>query len=160
MTLSGQYEFLRTPFGLCISPTVFQRYVNNIFRELIRHEFLLVYMDNLIVKSNIVEEGIYRLKVVLDTVDTHGLRIKWSKCHFIQQQIEYLGYRISFNRVQPLEMKTAGVMKFPRPKNVKGVQSFLGLTGYFRKFIGKYAIIVHLLNDLLKKKDNPFVFLF
>lgn len=55
---SGQYEFLRTPFGLCISPSEFQRFMNNIFRELIHQGFLLVYLDDLIVRSNTVDEGV------------------------------------------------------------------------------------------------------
>lgn len=148
---NGQYEFLRTPFGLCISPPMFQRYVNFIFRDLIRLGHLLAYMDDLIVVAANVEEGMVRLKNVLHVAAENGLDIKWSKCQFLKDSIDYLGYRIRHNEVSPSEAKTIAVQKFPLPRTAKAVQSFLGLTGYFRRFIRGYSQIALPLSNLLKQ---------
>lgn len=152
---TGQYEFLRTPFGLCISPPVFQRYVIFIFRNLIQSGYLLAYMDDLIVVAANVDKGLLRLNTVLQVVAENGLDIKWSKCQFLKDSIDYLGYRIRFNEVSPSEAKTLAVPKFPMPRTVKAVQSFLGLTRYFRRFIRGYSQIALPLSDLLKQ-DVPF----
>lgn len=148
---NGQYEFLRTPFGLCISPPVFQRYVNFIFRDLIRLGHLLAYMDDLIVVAANVEKGLVRLRTVLRVAAENGLDIKWSKCQFLKDSIDYLGYRIRHNEVSPSEVKTIAVQKFPLPRTAKAVQSFLGLTGYFRRFIRVYSQIALPLSNLLKQ---------
>jgi len=109
--------------------------VNFIFRDLIRLGHLLAYMDDLIVVAATVEEGLARLRTVLKVAAENGLDIKWSKCQFLKDSIDYLGYRIRHNEVSPAETKTIAVQKFPLPRITKAVQSFLGLTGYFRRFI-------------------------
>ena len=91
VTLSGQYEFLRTPFGLCISPPVFQRYVNFVFRDIIKAGYLLAYMDDLVVVAANVDEGVARLEAVMKIAAEYGLDIKWSKCQFLKRTIDYLG---------------------------------------------------------------------
>lgn len=151
VTPSGQYEFLRTPFGLCISPPVFQRYVNFVFRDMIKAGYLLAYMDDLVVVAANVDEGVARLEAVMGIAAEYGLDIKWSKCQFLKRTIDYLGYRIQYNAVSPSEDKLSAVRHFPIPKTVKAVQSFLGLTGYFRRFIAGYAHVARPLSDLLKQ---------
>jgi len=78
----GQYEFLRVPFGLCNSPAVFQRFINVIFRDLMKQKIVLVYMDDLIVLSKSEDDGLKNLKIVLDTASQAGLKINWEKCCF------------------------------------------------------------------------------
>lgn len=151
VTPDGQYEFLRVPFGLCNSPSVFQRYINAIFKELIAKGFVLIYMDDLIVPSSDCVEGLHKLEIVLKTASEYGLMINWEKCQFIQTRIEYLGYVIENGTIRLSDHKTTAVMKFPKPSNIKSVQSFLGLTGYFRKFIPRYSIVARPLTNLLKK---------
>lgn len=97
------------------------------------------------------------MKMVLDIAAKNGLRIKWKKCQFLQRNIEYLGYNICDGEIRPTSEKTEAVMKFPEPKCYREVQQFLGLTGYFRKFVEGYSIIAKPLTDLLKK-DASFVF--
>lgn len=93
-----QYKFLCTPFGLCISPPVFHRYVKFIFRDLIQLlGHLLAYMDDLIIVAANVEESLVRLRTVLQVAAENGLYIKWSKCQFLKDSIDYLGYRIRHN---------------------------------------------------------------
>ncbi|KAG5327796.1 POL3 protein, partial [Pseudoatta argentina] len=87
---------------------------------------------------------------VLTTASEHGLNINWNKCQFLRNQIEYLGYIVENGSVRPSEHKTRVVINFPTPTNAKQVQSFLGLTGYFRKFIPEYSEIARPLSDLLK----------
>ncbi|XP_043501575.1 uncharacterized protein LOC122523751 [Polistes fuscatus] len=123
----GQYEFLYVPFGLCNSPAVFQKFINAAFRELIGKKIVLTYMDDLIIPSKDRESGIEYL-----------------------QEVEFLGHVIVNGRNRPSRGKTEAVMKFPQPSSVKQIQSFLGLTGFFRKFIANYSLIARPLTDLLK----------
>jgi len=146
----GHYEFLRVPFGLCNSPAVFQRFINEVFRDLIREKTVLAYMDDLIIPSIDCETGIRNLRTVLRTASEAGLEINWSKCQFLQRRVEFLGHAIENGCVNPSERKTEAVRKFPEPKTVKQVQSFLGLSGYFRKFIPQYSIIARPLTNLLR----------
>ncbi|CAK9834317.1 Transposon Tf2-9 polyprotein [Anthophora retusa] len=146
----GQYEFLKVPFGLCNSPSVFQRFINSIFRELIAKKIVLVYIDDIIIPSIDYESGLNSLKVVLRVASEAGLLINWDKCRFLQPQVEYLGHIVKDGTVRPSERKTEAVARFPKPKNFKQVQSFLGLTGYFRKFIPHYSLTARPLSNLLK----------
>lgn len=146
----GHYEFLRVPFGLCNSPAVFQRFINIVFRDLIRDKTVLTYMDDLIVPSLDRESGIVNLNAVLRVASEAGLIINWRKCHFLKHRVEFLGHVIEKGLVRPSERKVEAVQKFPEPRNTKQLQSFLGLSGYFRKFIPRYSIVARLLSDLLR----------
>lgn len=156
ITPEAQYEFMKTPFGLCIAPPIFQRFINYVFKDIMRMGYLLIYMDDLVIISSTVEENIERLKIVLRTSANHGLKINWKKCQFLKKEIDYLGYRIKHNELSPSPLKLAAVVKYPRLQNAKHIQSFLGLTGYFRKFIKDYALIARPLSEILKK-SIPFV---
>lgn len=146
----GQYEFLRVPFGLCNSPSVFQRYVNAIFRRLIQDKIILIYMDDLIVLSDDGVSGLRNLKKALETASAAGLLINWKKCRFLQKKVEFLGHTIGEGSVRPSEYQTEAVKRFPEPTNIRQIQAFLGLTGYFRKFIPGYATIARPLSNLLR----------
>lgn len=146
----GQYEFLRVPFGLCNSPAVFQRFINVVFRDLIREKIVLVYMDDLIVLSKNEDDGLRNLETVLMTASQAGLTINWKKCSFLQRKVEFLEHFIENGTVRPSERKTKTVRCFPEPRSVKQVQAFLGLSGYFRKFVPKYSCIARPLSNLLK----------
>lgn len=152
VTHEGQYEFLRVPFGLSNSPSVFQRYIYSVFRNLIRSNTLIVYMDDLVIPSNDEIEGLQKLRLVLETAADYGLELNLKKCQFLQRKIEFLGYVIENGTIKPSPLKTRAVQNFPQPKTPKQVQSFLGLTSYFRKFIENYALIARPLSDLLR--DN------
>lgn len=101
------------------------------------------------------EECFERLNEVLALAESYGLQINWKLCQFMCQTIEYLGFEISFGSIKPSQHKTFAVERFPEPNSVKRVQSFLGLTGYFRKFVRDYSILARPLTQLLKK-DQPF----
>ncbi|GBN27272.1 Retrovirus-related Pol polyprotein from transposon 17.6 [Araneus ventricosus] len=97
-------------------------------------------------------DGLKRLSRVLQTVSEYGLELNLKKCNFLKSKIEFLGYIIENGEISPSLDKTVAVQNFPEPKSVKQVQSFLGLTGYFRKFIQNYALVAKPLSDLLR--DN------
>ncbi|GBL99245.1 Transposon Ty3-G Gag-Pol polyprotein [Araneus ventricosus] len=153
----GQFEFNKVPFGLSTSPSVFQRYVYSIFRELMRKGIVIIYMDDLIIPAKDEDEGIEKLKKVFEVASKYGLEIKFKKCQFLRRRVEFLGHVVENGTVRPSVAKTIAVKKFPVPTTVKQVQSFLGLTGYFRKFIPAYSKIAKPLSDLIRS-DNPFVF--
>lgn len=157
VTPSGQYEFLRTPFGLSVSPSAFQRFVNIIFQKLVQDEIVVVYFDDVLVLAKDEDEACDRLKLVFATAAEYGLNINWTKCQFLQRRIEFLGYEIEDGKIWPTETKIHAIMNFPEPKNIHAVQSFLGLTGYLRKFIPLYALLARPLSNLLKK-DVKFMF--
>lgn len=119
-----------------------------------REQIVVIYMDDVIILAKSLDEGVQRLRRVISVASQHGLVINWAKCNFLQAEIEYLGHIISNDTVRPSENKCKAVQNFPVPKNVKGVQSFLGLTGYFRKFIPPYAFIARPLSYLLKKNNR------
>ena len=127
VTPNGQYEFLKTPFGLCSSPAVFQRFVNSVFKELIRKEIVMTYMYGIIIPAATDEEALTRLEIVLSKAKESGLQINWQKCQFMQTSVEYLGHKIERGKIKPSESKSAPVINFPEPSSIKKLQSFLGL---------------------------------
>ncbi|GBM77993.1 Retrovirus-related Pol polyprotein from transposon 297 [Araneus ventricosus] len=157
VTHEGQYQFLKVPFGLCNSPAVFQRYINTIFRPLINDGIVLPYLDDIIILSSSFEEGIERIERVLSIASEYGLEINFNKSHFLKKRIEFLGHVVEDGKIFPSTLKTKAALNFPEPANLKQIHSFLGLTGYFRKFIPKYSTIARPLSDLLKK-DRKFKF--
>ncbi|GFY22516.1 retrovirus-related Pol polyprotein from transposon 17.6 [Trichonephila clavipes] len=153
----GQFEFNKVPFGLSTSPSVFQRYVYSIFRELMRKGIVIIYMDDLVIPAKDEKEGLEKLGEVLEVASKYGLEMKFKKCQFLRRKVEFLGHVVENGTIRPSIVKTIAVKKFPVPTTVKQVQSFLGLTGYFRKFIPAYSQIAKPLSDLTRK-DNPFMF--
>ncbi|GFW23393.1 retrovirus-related Pol polyprotein from transposon 17.6 [Trichonephila clavipes] len=121
-----------------------------------RKGVVTIYMDDLIIPAK-DEKGSEKLKEVLEATSKYGLGMKFKKCQFQRRKVEFLGYVIQNGTIRPLIAKTIAVKKFPVPTTVKQVQSFLGLAGYFRKFIPVYSQIVKPLSDLTRK-DNPFMF--
>ncbi|UYV67076.1 hypothetical protein LAZ67_4003830 [Cordylochernes scorpioides] len=151
---NGQYEFLKTPFGLCNAPAKFQRFINSIFAEEIQKGIVLTYLDDIVIPANDAEEALKRLKHVLKRAEEYGLQINWEKCQILKSEITYLGHEIKDGVIRPSDDKVTAVKRFPELKTIKQLQSFLGLTGYFRKFIKNYSIIAKPLSDMLKTNAN------
>lgn len=146
ITPDGQWEFLRMPFGLANAPATFQKAINKILKN-----SALVYIDDVLIPTESSEDGFEQLEKVLQALQTNGLTLNLTKCRFFQEQIEYLGREITGEGVSPGSSKIMAVMKVEDPINVKQVRQFLGLAGYFRKFIKNFAQIVLPLTILLRK---------
>lgn len=151
VTPLGQYEFLRMPFGLRNAPSVFQRYINSIFRPLIDAKKILIYMDDILIATVTLDEHLQILKEVFAVIKENSLTLKLSKCKFLFEEIDYLGYRINKEGIQPNPRNVEAIKGFPVPKNSRDVHSFLGLASYFRKFIRNFATIAKPLYDLIRK---------
>ncbi|GFY03972.1 retrovirus-related Pol polyprotein from transposon 17.6 [Trichonephila clavipes] len=128
----GQFEFNKVPFGLSTSPGVFQRYVSGIFRDLTRKEIVISYLDDLVITAKNKQEVLEKLKSTFEVAKKYGLEIKFKKCRFLKKKIEFLGHIVESGSIKPSPTKTLAVRKFPETTTIKQVQSFLGLTGYFR----------------------------
>lgn len=138
------------PFGLINALATFQSVMNTIFAALLRRG-VLVFMDDILIYSKTLEEHTALLAQVFEIIRQHQFFVKLSKCSFAQSQIEYLGHCISAASVTTEPSKIKAVQQWPVPKNLKELRGFLGLTGYYRKFIRHYGMLSRPLTELLKK---------
>ncbi len=144
----GFYECNRMAFGLTNAPATFQRLMETCMGELNLRE-CLIFIDDILIFSKTFDEHITRLEAVFHRLHKHGLKLKPSKCEFFKTEVNYLGHMVSEQGVHTDHEKTAALATWPKPTSVKSLRSFLGFTGYYRRFIKGYAKIVKPLNDLL-----------
>ena len=152
-TRYGHYEWKVMPFGLTNAPATFQGLMNDIFRPLL-DEFVVVYIDDILIYSKTKEEHLQHLRQVLEILRKHQLYAKLSKCNFLQREVAYLGHRINEHGILVDPTKIEAIKKWEKPTTIKEIQSFLGLAGYYRRFIKNYAGIVACLHDLTVTGTN------
>ncbi len=150
VTNQGHYEWLVMPFGLKNAPATFQRIIQTALSDLL-YKGAINYLDDFIIYSETFEEHIELLREVFKRLRQHNIKLKLSKCFFVKSEVEYLGHIISHNSVKPSPRKIEAVKDFPLPKTVREVRRFLGLTGYYRRFIKNFSIKAKPLSDLTKK---------
>jgi hypothetical protein len=151
-THQGHYQFRVMPFGLCNAPATFQCVMNSILSPCLR-KFALVFMDDILVYSPTLLEHARHLSAVLTLLRDNNFFVKPSKCSFAQAELEYLGHLVSGNGVATDPRKTHAMQEWPRPTTATELRGFLGLTGYYRKFVRDYGVIAKPLSNLLKKKE-------
>lgn len=151
-TRRGQYEYKRMPFGLSTAPATFQRLMHIAFKNE-NWEKCLIYLDDVLIFGRSAEEHLARLKAVLQRVREAGLKLSPAKCTFMEQKVEYLGHVITADGIQTDHKKVEKIQSWPVPTTVKEMKSFLGLAGYYRRFIKDYAEIVRPL-ELLCSRDE------
>ena len=138
------------PFGLVNAPSVFQKTINKVLHDA-KIKNAIVYVDDILIPSKDVEEGLNRLDEVLRLLKNGGLTLKLNKCNFFMNTMDFLGFEVNSTGIRPGSRKTAAISKFPTPRNQRDLRQFLGLSGFFRRFIKNYAVITSPLTDLLKK---------
>jgi hypothetical protein len=153
-THSGLWEYKVMPFGLAGAPATFLGAMNTTLRPLLR-KCVVVFFDDILVYSNSLADHMIHLKSVLQLLRQDSWQVKRSKCSFGQQRITYLGHVIDQHGVSSDPDKIAKVASWPTPQNNKDVRSFLGLAGYYRKFVKHFGIVARPLFNLLKK-HTPF----
>ena len=151
-TPTGLYQFKYLPFGLHGAPATFQRMMDHLLRG--KEEFAAAYMDDLVIFSDDWESHLIHLRDVLGTLKHANLTAKPSKCSFGQTHVSYLGHIVGSGQVKPQQTKIDAIEKWDKPKTKTDVKSFLGVTGYYRKFIANYADTAAPLSDLTRK-SNP-----
>lgn len=143
----GFWEFNRMPQGVTNAPSTFQRLMEKCMGDINLKE-VLVFLDDLIVFSETLEEHESRLLHVLNRLKEYGLKLSVEKCKFFQTSVRYLGHIVSQHGVETDPQKVEALKTWPSPRNLKELRSFLGFAGYYRRFIQGFSKIAKPLNDL------------
>jgi len=153
-TDKGHFEFVRMPFGLCGAPSTFQRLMNNVLTGL-NGTKAFVYLDDIIIYAVDLVQHEARLEEVFQRLRKFNLQLQPCKCQFLRREVVYLGHLITDAGVKPDPTKISCVRDHPVPRNPTEIKQFLGLSGYYRRFIEKYSQIAKPMTTLLKK-GQPF----
>jgi len=153
----GQFSYLRMPFGICNGPSVFQRFVNDIFKDLIKQKRIVVYFDDIVIATETIDEHLSILSDALKLMSAHQLQIRFDKSQFLKVETIYLGYQVSVEGIRPNPRNVSVIRDYPVPTNHKTLHSLLGLAPYFRRFIYNFSVIAKPLFDLIRK-NVPFQF--
>ena len=149
VTHKGLFECAVMPFGLTNAPATFQRLMDIVLAGL-KWKCCLVYLDDIIVYSPTFEQHIQDLHSVFHALAEANLTLKSSKCYFCRREIKFLGHLITPDGIKPDPALIATIAQFTQPSTIKAVQAFLGLTGYYRRFIKNYTKIAEPLLKLLR----------
>ncbi|GJU08253.1 reverse transcriptase domain-containing protein [Tanacetum coccineum] len=152
----GTFAYRRMPFGLCNAPGTFQRCMMAIFHDMIE-ETMEVFMDDFSVFGDSFSSCLSHLDKMLKRCEDTNLVLNWEKCHFMVKEGIVLGHKISKSGIEVDRAKVDVIAKLPHPTSVKGVRSFLGHAGFYRRFIQDFSKIARPMTHLLKK-ETPFIF--
>lgn len=155
-TPRGHYEFNRMTFGLKNAPATFQRLMNTVLMQNLGTD-CFVYLDDIVIFGKSLKDHNDKLCRIFKALRQHNLKLQPDKCEFLRKEVAYLGHIISDKGVEPNPEKIQAVVDRKEPRNPKDIKSFLGLTGYYRRFIPNYAQLAKPLTSLLKK-DTIFKF--
>ena len=150
VTPMGLFEYTRMPMGLSSAPATFQRLMQSTMSDFI-FQFLLVYLDDLLVYSKTFDEHLAHLDRLLQRIIDAGLKLKMDKCQFLRRQVHYLGHTISAEGVSCEAGKVEAVKNWPVPATTTALRSFSGFASYYRRFIQGFSKIAGPLHDLVAK---------
>ena len=149
----GKYKYIKVPFGLAQAPTYFQELMTGILKDF---HFTIAYLDDIIIFSKTSQEHLSHIRMVFEKLKSANLLMKKSKCNFFSKEIQYLGHILSATGIKPLPSATKAIKNMQSPTTLKQVKAFLGLVGYYRKFIKGFAKIAKPLT-LLTRQQVKFV---
>jgi hypothetical protein len=151
-TRYGHYEYLVMPFGVTNAPTIFMDYMNRIFHPFL-DKFVVVFIDDILIYSKSEEEHKEHLRLVLQLLKEKQLYANLGKCEFWLEEVKFLGHVISKEGIAVDPSKVEAVAAWERPKTATEIRSFVGLAGYYRRFIEGFAKIVAPLTNLTRKNQ-------
>ncbi|MCL1462451.1 reverse transcriptase family protein, partial [Klebsiella pneumoniae] len=152
-TRYGLYEFTVMSFGLTNAPAFFMNLMNKVFMEYL-DKFVVVFIDDILIYSQSEEDHQHHLRLVLGKLREHQLYAKLSKCEFWLSEVKFLGHVISAKGVAVDPETVTAVTDWKQPKTVTQIRSFLGLAGYYRRFIENFSKIARPMTQLLKKEEK------
>lgn len=149
----GTFEFTRMPFGVAGGPATFQALMDRVL-DGINHQCAMAFLDDVLVYSPTLEDHLVHVREVLERIKQAGLTINPDKVQLCTQSLTFLGHVISPGECRPDPEKVRAVADYPQPSNVKQLQAFLGLTGYYRNFIPQFSFLAKPLTNLLKREQK------
>ncbi|XP_053989913.1 uncharacterized protein LOC128882354 [Hylaeus volcanicus] len=153
ITSEGQYEFLTMPFGLKNAISVFQRVIMNALGDL-AHDYVIVYVDDILIVSPDVESGLQRLLTVLEVLTRAGFSLNLRKCSFLKTKVEFLGFEVESGQISPNCRKVEALTALPPPETVTQLRQFIDLATYFRQFVKDFSRIMTPLYRLTSLKGE------
>ncbi|KAL0292961.1 UNVERIFIED_CONTAM: Retrovirus-related Pol polyprotein from transposon [Sesamum calycinum] len=153
VTRCGAFEFLVMPFGLTNAPASFSTMMNQVLHGFL-DDFVVVYLDDIVVYSGTLAEHVEHLRQVLTRLCEHELYAKVSKCSFAQETISFLGHIVERGHIRMDPKKVQAIEEWRPPSDVHDLRSFLGLANYYKRFVKGYSEIAWPMTDLLKKTET------
>lgn len=153
ITPEGLYQFKRMPFGPCNAPSVFQRMMQKALGNL-TYTKALVYIDDIIIYSDTFEQHLKDIEEVLECLRRANVKLGMEKCQFCIDKIDFLGFVVGKDGIETQGEKVKKIRNYPRPYDITQLRGFLGLAGYYRKFIPRFSDIAKPLSELLKKNQE------
>ena len=144
----GKYEYLKVPFGLAQAPAYFQNLMNKVLTGL---NFAISYLDDIIIFSETPEQHLKHIQIVLKRLKEANLKMKKSKCDFFKKELHYLGHLLTRDGIKPQPAKVEALTNLKPPTSAKRVREFLGMVGYYRKFISRFADAARPLTKLTRR---------
>ena len=138
---NGHYEYLRMPFGLKNAPSTFQRVMDNIFWEYL-YKFCFVFMDDIVIFSKSLNEHCQHVRKILQKLREYHVKVLLDKSEFLQKEVPFLGHIVTREGIKLNPSKIISVEKYRIPTTIAAIKSFLGLVGYYRRFISNFAKVV------------------
>ena len=145
----GKYEYVKVPFGLVQASAYFQELMTGILKDF---PFAIAYLDDIIIFSKTPQEHLSHICMVFEKLKSANLSMKKSKCSFFSKEIQYLDHILSATGIQPLPSTTHAIQKMNPPTTPKQVRAFLGLVGYYRKFMRGFTKIAKPLTLLTRQQ--------
>lgn len=152
-TRYGHFEFMVLPFGLTNAPATFMHLMHSIFRPYL-DDFVIVFLDDILIYSRTLAEHKKHVRIALELLRKNQLYANTKKCSFFKESVSFLGHVVSADGISMEQDKVKAIRDWPAPTNITGVRSFLGLAGYYRKFVRNFSQIASAISELLHKNKR------